>query len=365
MRTFILTAVIYNVFVIIILRSFIISVTKMNNKTKGDIMSDEELLILEPVSASVINSNFHCIEDAVNGKANLNGDREETFEVADATEDSEAVNKGQLEDYLASYVSPSANPLTPNCINSGELSGGEANVISYSGNTVTLAANTAYTTYQRESSTTAAALGISIDTTPVSVTWNMFIEDGTLAAYNNTIYKQKTTPAGSADAVWIDLSTEPVIQYKWNSGTSAFEEYEGVYCGQAVTDASGNVSSVAQPRFNENGYVACKSTVSTQAMPSDIYINVTLASTAGNFSTGAYFTAPANGYFCIATTNCIHVDGFIYMANGQIRTEGKGNSNVNINAYLPCKKGQAVFYCWYGLATNSAHGYFTYSEGEV
>lgn len=317
-------------------------------------MSEES--ILTPVSADVINSNFTLLEDLVNTKADLNGDSTEIFNVADATESTHAVNLGQLESYMP-------NSLTPNSINSGALSSGNPNVLSYSGNVVTLAANTTYTNYLKATNTTAGVLTVDIPTTPVSATWNLFIEGGALVAYNNARYIQKTQPTGSTDAVWFNTSKEPVIQYKWDN-SSAFVSYTGVYCGQAVTNASGVVSSIVQPRFNENGYVANRQTVAKMAMPSSNSISVTLASTASSFLTGSYYTAPANGYFSMGGVPSSS-NNFIYIANGNVRAQGFGNTSVAINIYLPCQKGQSIYYQWYNLQANSFFANFTYAEGEL
>lgn len=56
-----------------------------------------EQLSLAEISAEVLNTNFTKIEDAVNAKAELNGDSTQKFKVADAIESTEAINKGQLD----------------------------------------------------------------------------------------------------------------------------------------------------------------------------------------------------------------------------------------------------------------------------
>lgn len=285
-------------------------------------MSDS---ILTPVSADVINSNFTALENLINTERNF---------------------------------------LTPNAVNGGALSSGNPNILSYSGNVVTLATNTTYTDYLRISSTTNSALTVTIPTSPVSATWNLYIENGALVAYNNATYVQRTQPSGSTNAVWFDTSKEPVVQYKWDN-TSAFATYTGVFCGQAITNGSGAVSGIVQPKFNENGYVANKKTTAKQAMPSDSSYEVTLASYASNAS--GTFTAPANGYFCISSNGSpgLSISAFIYMENGCIRTEGLGNQYVALNVYLPCRKGQTITYGWWALTANAMRGYFTYAEGEI
>lgn len=62
-------------------------------------------ITLTPVSAETINDNFDAIEDAVNAKAELNGDSTEKFEVADAVAQTEAINKKQLDNAVSSINS--------------------------------------------------------------------------------------------------------------------------------------------------------------------------------------------------------------------------------------------------------------------
>lgn len=62
-------------------------------------------LTLTPISATTLNDNFNSIEDAVNAKAELNGNSTQKFEVADAIEQTEAVNKKQLDDAVSSINS--------------------------------------------------------------------------------------------------------------------------------------------------------------------------------------------------------------------------------------------------------------------
>lgn len=60
-----------------------------------------EQLTLAEISAEVLNTNFTQIEDAVNAKAELNGDSTERFNAADAVELTEAINKRQLNNTVA------------------------------------------------------------------------------------------------------------------------------------------------------------------------------------------------------------------------------------------------------------------------
>lgn len=68
-------------------------------KMKGEKMA--EILTLAEISADVLNTNFTEIEDAVNAKAELNGDSTEKFNVDDAVQPTEAINKRQLDNSVA------------------------------------------------------------------------------------------------------------------------------------------------------------------------------------------------------------------------------------------------------------------------
>lgn len=62
-----------------------------------------EDLTLTEISTGVIqniNTNFSDVEDAVNEKADLNGNNAQAFNVADATTSTHAVNKGQLDNSI-------------------------------------------------------------------------------------------------------------------------------------------------------------------------------------------------------------------------------------------------------------------------
>lgn len=137
---------------------------------------------------TILNENWQKIDEKV---VNKNGTVPFVAEQigVDPTSDQGLVTKH----YLDSRVSSSG--LTPNALNSGLVdASGNANVLSYSGNTVSLASATTYTDYLGSKSTTSTALTATIPTTPVSSTFNMFIENGSLVSYVNKIYKQKAQP---------------------------------------------------------------------------------------------------------------------------------------------------------------------------
>lgn len=64
---------------------------------------------LEQISADGINNNFSTLKNVIETKANLNGDSTQRFNVADAVELTEAINKGQLDNSVTTINSKITN----------------------------------------------------------------------------------------------------------------------------------------------------------------------------------------------------------------------------------------------------------------
>ena len=104
-----------------------------------------------------------------------------------------------------------------------------------------------------------------------------------------------------------------------------------------------DVSTVESLRNAENFTAEGKATLSGFAMPSDIYIDLTLG------ADGATYTAPADGYFAIrgAATDA---GGFIVMSNKKTQMSTNPvafNAGGGLQSFLPVKKGDVV-HVWYG-----------------
>jgi len=83
--------------------------------------------------AQEVNENFTAVKNAVNQKANVNGDETKTFKVATATQNDHAVNKAQFEELSESLQETCNSTLTNFCVHSGNVnSQGEADLMSYS-----------------------------------------------------------------------------------------------------------------------------------------------------------------------------------------------------------------------------------------
>lgn len=83
--------------------------------------------------AQEVNENFTAVKNAVNQRADVNGDETQTFKVATATQDNHAVNKAQF-NQLSETLQETCNlSLTNFCVHSGNVnSQGEADLMTYS-----------------------------------------------------------------------------------------------------------------------------------------------------------------------------------------------------------------------------------------
>jgi len=75
--------------------------------------------------AQEVNANFSAIKDALADKAALSGDSAQTFHVANATEDSHAINKGQLNNLSDDLTAEINKTSIKFCVKSGNISAGK------------------------------------------------------------------------------------------------------------------------------------------------------------------------------------------------------------------------------------------------
>ncbi len=226
-----------------------------------------EDLTLAEISCTTINTNFSDIEDAVNAKADLNGDSSEVFEVANATQSTEAVNKGQLDSAVSAIDSDIADledelsNLTVNthfCVNSGNTTDGEGDLLDYSSGTLTTKSGGSYvdivlTNAQGSEITVNTELSLNMSSYDDG-DYNIFItSQGTLEAFSNNIYGQTTEPSSpSTNDIWFNTSVEPVIAYI-HDGSDFSTEYTGVPVGRATLESAA-ITEVETFDFNQNGF---------------------------------------------------------------------------------------------------------------
>jgi hypothetical protein len=206
--------------------------------------------------ADEVNANFTALKDAVNSKASLTGDNTRTFNVADATSNTNAVSKSQLDTQVANLITEIKKTYIPFCAKSGNVTNGQGDLFTYSGLTVTpkiggAYANLVISDYKGLQTTITSAAALSM-TGKVDGTYNIFIKpDSTLYAQNNTIYRQAARPTMIDGDVWFNTSIQPASCIKYSGGTDI--EFLDVPLGVA-TVKTGAITSLTTNPFNQNGF---------------------------------------------------------------------------------------------------------------
>lgn len=102
---------------------------------------------------------------------------------------------------------------------------------------------------------------------------------------------------------------------------------------------------------------AGKEVCANMSMPSGRYINLTLG------SSGAGYTAPADGYFSLAST--FDTNGLLYLYRGSGARYGLSflyNANIWVDSFIPVAKGDVIIIQYNGTA--SVHSFrFIYANG--
>lgn len=228
--------------------------------------------------AQEVNANFTTLRDALSEKASMEGDSTKTFNVANATLNTHAVNKTQLNDLSSSLIVEINKMLTRFCVKSGNVTGGKGDLFSYSGLVITAKVGGAYpnlifSNYKGEFTTITSLSTVNM-TGKANGSYNIFIKsDGTLYTLANNIYTQPYRPTLVEGDVWLDTSIEPINAIKYASATDT--EFLDVPLGKVVI-ASSTISSIETFPYNQNGYEVNKKTLGalTKCWVSDEYTPV-------------------------------------------------------------------------------------------
>ena len=146
------------------------------------------------------------------------------------------------------------------------------------------------------------------------------------------------------------------LKYKDSSNTSN-PSYDILHTGNLVT---GNGITISEPNSTGVRTISGPSDeyMARMAMPSDRYVDLTLG------ASGAKYTAPADGYFCIAkrpTSTGQHI--YMGINNGSPSvTSISFNNTTHVQCYIPCKKGGT---CTVSYTANGETAFFrfVYAEG--
>lgn len=206
--------------------------------------------------AQEVNANFTLIKDALATKSTINGDSSKTFEVAAATQNSHAVNQGQLLALEENLQAEIDKKTTKFCAQSGNVTNGKADLFSFSVLEITPKIGGTYSdlialNYLGEKITAVSATKIDM-TGKADGVHNIFInKNAELYTLKNTVYKQASRPTMIDGDVWLDTSVEPIRCIKYN-GTSD-SEFLDVPLGY-VSIAGNIITKIKTLDFNQNGH---------------------------------------------------------------------------------------------------------------
>lgn len=206
--------------------------------------------------AQEVNANFAALKDAVNSKAVKNGDATQVFNIADASANTHAVTKKQLEQQATDLTLEIKKAGAKFCARSGNTTNGKGDLFSYTGLNITpkiggTYANLVIADYKGALTTISTAAVLSM-TGKANATYNIFITpSGTLYVSSNALYKQTTRPTMVDGDVWFDTSKNPFNCIKYTNSSDV--EFLDVPLGKVVI-TGGVISSLETSAFNQNGY---------------------------------------------------------------------------------------------------------------
>jgi hypothetical protein len=256
--------------------------------------------------AQDVNANFTAIKNSLAVKASLTGDSAQNFKVANATGDSHAVNKGQLDDLSDDLTAEINKTGTRFCVKSGNITSGKGDLFSYSVLTITpkiggTYANLIISDYIGNNTTISSVTPSTLNLTGNSDgTYNIFVSStGGLYILNNTIYRQAARPTMVVNDIWLNTSKDSFACIKY-SGT-ADVEFLDVLLGK-VTISSGAITAIETFAFNQNGYnVNSQTTLNSGTNLASSVANMTMPNYAGGVTKtwATVYQADTNGYVYI------------------------------------------------------------------
>ena len=314
--------------------------------------------------AEEVNANFSALQNAVNEKAAMDGDNTQTFSVADATGNSHAVNKGQLEDLSDDLTAEIKKTGTKFCVKSGNTTEGKGDLFSYDvyelnskiGGTYDNLVIADYTGTQTIISTTPASLNL---TGNANGNYNIFITPaGVLYILNNTIYRQAKRPTMVVGDIWLNTSTEPFECIKYTGAND--DEFLDVPLGK-VTFESAAITAVETFPFNQNGYNITSQT--------NLELGTNIASSIPNFVMPDYENGVSKSFSTVykaASDGFLHINAkfnsTLYISSGNADSDSNytwttltlssfGDQGYTTSSFLPIPKNM-----YYKVTVGSTSG---------
>lgn len=222
----------------------------------SDYLTLTEFIPGTKAKAQEVNANFTAVKAALAEKAAMTGDGTQKFNVADATADTHAVNKKQLDDLSDDLSLKIDKTGTKFCVKSGNTTSGKGDLFSYSVLQITpkiggTYANLVISDFEGIQTTISSALSISMSGKSDG-SYNIFISPaGTIYTLKNTIYRQQSRPTMTDGDVWLDTSKVPFNCVKYD-GTND-NKFLDVPLGIVKIESS-LITSIETFPFNQNGY---------------------------------------------------------------------------------------------------------------
>lgn len=296
--------------------------------------------------ADEVNANFTTLKNALDTKAPIDGDSNQTFEVAAGTENSHAVNKAQLTTLTNTLNAAVDKTGTKFCARSGNITNGEADLFSVLNSTKIVAKiagsydNLVIADYLGTPTTISSAPATIDLSGNADGTYNIFITTaGVIYILNNTIYKQHTRPTMVVGDVWLNTSCEPFKCIKYSGSSDVV--FSDVPIGQ-LTFKTNTLTSLTTFPFNQNGYNVTSQTQINSGSKLAASITSCIMPDYSKGSSQAFSTtyqAPTNGFIFasgrFSGTLYISYDNTNWTA---LNVNGFGDQGYTTSAFFPIAK---------------------------
>lgn len=263
--------------------------------------------------AQEVNANFTVLKDALNTKADMQGDSMLTFSVATATLNSHAVNKSLLDSTTTATNTKMNGLINRFCLKSGNITSGNADLLAYSGTTLSFKIGGSYSSAlwtsangTQETITTLA----NINGLSTNGTYSVIKELGVTNAIatSSKVTQGKTFPTSPSEGDYHCLITTGLSTHKFVSNTWVETHY--IQLG-TVTVSGGVITAVSTNSYNQNGYdVNSQSNDWAKALP------VISTSTGIDKATNVDHTADVCGiilnYLSGSTSSAVTIDGVVF-----------------------------------------------------
>ncbi len=206
--------------------------------------------------AQEVNENFASIQEELEKKALKEGSETQTFYVADATEEGQAVSKGQMQNFVSETNNSTLTKIYSDKLslfaNSGNINeDGNADLITFSELELTFLVGNNYPSLKGNIQGENIEI-LEIESFSLSGfadgSYNIFVDkNGEISALSNNIYIQPQEPTLLLNDIWIDTSIMPDKILQFNGSNKV--DFEKLFIGKVVIENS-EITSVTTMPYN-------------------------------------------------------------------------------------------------------------------